>query len=81
MWAVVLGNFGITVFGGQGSLVGVEDIFGFRDVGHLIGEVVRRGMAGLSDFVPEPRTSPAEGRSVVQRAESNSHTEVRPHGS
>lgn len=63
---MVLGYFGITVFGGQGSLVGIEHIFGFRDVGHLIGKVVRRRMARLSDFVPEPRASPAKGRRQSQ---------------
>lgn len=62
VWAVVLRNFGIAVFGGQGSLVGIEHIFGFCDVRHLIGQVVHRGMAGLADFMPEPRTSPTQGR-------------------
>lgn len=76
MWAVVLGYFGITVFGGQGSLVGIEHIFGFRDVGHLIGKVVRGRMARLSDFVPEPRASPAKGRSAEPGAESGSQTEA-----
>lgn len=76
MWAVVLGYFGITVFGGQGSLVGIEHIFGFRDVGHLIGKVVRGRMARLSDFVPEPRASPAKGRSTEPGAESGSQTEA-----
>lgn len=74
MWAVVLGNFRIAVFWGQRSLVSIEHIFGFRDVGHLIGKVVCRGVAGLSDFVPEPRTSPAKGRGAVPSAESSSHT-------
>lgn len=66
MWAVVLGDFRVAVFGGQGSLVGIEHILGFCDVGHLIGQVVRGGMAGLADFMPEPRTSPAKGRGAVQ---------------
>lgn len=63
---MVLGNFGVAVFGGQGSLVGIEHIFSFCDVGHLVGQVVHRGMAGLADFVPEPRTSPTKGTRAAE---------------
>lgn len=71
VWAVVLGNFRVAVFGGQGSLVGIEHILSFCDVCHLIGQVVHGGMAGLADFMPESWTSPAKRRRAVSTQRSD----------
>ena len=60
--ASVLRDLGITVFRGQGALVGIEHIFRLSDVCHLVGKVVCRRVPWLSDLVPEPRTSPGGER-------------------
>ena len=70
MWASVLRNLGIAVFRGHGALVGVKHIFGFCDVCHFIRKVVGRGVPGLSDFVPEPRTAPGGEKVQCQRLKS-----------
>lgn len=59
VWALVLRKLGVAVFRREGALVGVKHVLGFGDVRHFVGEVVRGGVPRLSDFVPEPRASPA----------------------
>lgn len=65
--ASVLRDLGITVFRGQGALVGIEHIFRLSDVRHLVGKVVCRRVPWLSDFVPQPRTSPGGERCRAKR--------------
>ena len=67
MRASVLRDLGVTVFRGQGALVGVEHIFSLGDVRHLVGKVVGRRVPWLSDLVPEPGTSPGGERHRVKR--------------
>lgn len=71
--ASVLRNLGFTVFWGQGALVRVKYIFGFGNVGHLVRKVICRRVPRLSDFVPEPRTSPVWGKGWVWSVESKFH--------
>lgn len=73
VWALVLRKLRVAVFRREGALVGVKHILGFGDVGHLVGEVVRGRVPGLSDFVPEPRASPAWERGAARSVESKFH--------
>lgn len=70
--ALVLGNLGIAVFRGEGALVGVKHILGFGNVGHFVGEVIRGRVPWLSDFVPEPRTSPGWKKVECEALKANS---------
>lgn len=73
VWALVLRTLGVAVLRGERALVGVEHVLGLGDVGHLVGEVIRRGVPRLSDFVPEPRTSPGRGEGGVGHVAGNCH--------
>ena len=70
VWTLVLRNLGIAVFRGEGALVGVKHVLCFGDVRHFVGEVIRRGVPWLSDFVPEPGTSPGWAKGGARSAET-----------
>lgn len=76
--ASVLRNLGFAVFWGQGALVRVKHIFSFGNVGHLVCKVIGRRVPRLSDFVPEPRTSPVWGKGRVWSVESKFHLKTLP---